>query len=218
MYGGPDGRRLTYGSLTARRRPRSAAVVAQLKPQSQLTLVGTPQRRIDALEIVTGRKQFAMDLDVPGALPTMLCRPPTINGTALSVTNAAAVQAMPGVTDVAIIPHTKFVAGGVAVRATTFGQCIDAIRALDVEWGPGTADGKSDADVLPDLQGAELPMTPALGHRRSTSASRSTSVRATRSRPTAPSPTCGPTAPRSGRPEVADLGPGAARADPGTAR
>ena len=126
-------------------------------------MVGTPQRRIDALEAVTGRKQFAMDLDVPGALPTMLCRPPTINATALSVKNAAEVKAMPGVTDVAIIPHTNFVAGGVAVRAATFGQCIDAVRALDVVWGPGSVDGKSDADVLADLKAAELPMTPALG-------------------------------------------------------
>ena len=47
------------------------------------------RRRIDAVDIVTGRKKFAMDLDVPGALPTMVCRPPTINGTARSVANLA---------------------------------------------------------------------------------------------------------------------------------
>jgi isoquinoline 1-oxidoreductase subunit beta len=160
----PDGRKLTYGSLA-----RSAAVsrtrkvVAQLKPRSQLSVVGTPQRRIDALDAVTGRKQFAMDLDVPGALPTMVCRPPTINGSALAILNEAAVKAMPGVTDVVILPHTQFVPGGVAVRARTFGQCVDAVRALQVQWGPGTVEGKSDADVLRDLVAAELPMTPALG-------------------------------------------------------
>ena len=91
----------------------------------------------------------------------MVCRPPTINGSARSVRNLAQVKAMPGITDVAIIPHTQFVPGGVAVRGETFGQCIDAIRALDVVWGPGTVDGKSDADVLADLKKAELPMTPA---------------------------------------------------------
>ena len=99
---------------------------------------------------------------MPGALPTMVCRPPTINGTARSVSNLAQVKAMPGVTDVAIIPHTPFVAGGVAVRGETFGQCIDAIRALKVVWGPGSADGKSDASVLADLKKAELPMTPPI--------------------------------------------------------
>jgi isoquinoline 1-oxidoreductase beta subunit len=70
---------------------------------------------------------------------------------------------MPGVTDVTIIPHTQFVPGGVAVRATTFGQCIDAIQALHVQWSAGTAGTKSDADVLGDLINNELPMTPALG-------------------------------------------------------
>jgi isoquinoline 1-oxidoreductase beta subunit len=104
-----------------------------------------------------------MDLEVAGALPTMVCRPPTINGTALAVLNDAQVRAMDGVTDVAIIPHTQFVPGGVAVRATTFGQCIDAIRALEVVWAPGAAAGKSDADVLGDLISTEPPMTPALG-------------------------------------------------------
>ena len=69
---------------------------------------------------------------------------------------------MPGVTDVAIIQHTPFVPGGVAVRARTFGQCIDAIRALDVTWGGGTVDGKSDGDVVNALKAAELPLTPAI--------------------------------------------------------
>ena len=159
-----DGRSLSYGSLTSTAAAqRTRAVLAQLKPASQQTLVGNPQPRIDAVEIVTGTKQFAMDLDVPGALPTMVCRPPTINGTALAVLNEAQVTAMDGVTDVAIIPHTQFVPGGVAVRATSFGQCIDAIRALQVQWAPGAGAAKSDADVLQDLIDAELPLTPGLG-------------------------------------------------------
>jgi isoquinoline 1-oxidoreductase subunit beta len=160
----PDGRSLSYGSLTrAAAAPRTRAVLAQLKPASQQTLVGTRQPRIDAVEIVTGTKRFAMDLAVSGALPTMVCRPPTINGFALAVLNEAQVRAMSGVTDIAIIPHTEFVPGGVAVRAATFGQCIDAIRALQVQWAPGAAAGRSDADVLQDLINAELPMTPVVG-------------------------------------------------------
>ena len=164
-----------------------------------MALVGTPQRRIDALDIVTGRKKFAMDLDVPGALPTMVCRPPTINGTVRSVRNLAQVQAMPGITDVAIIPH-RTVAGGVAVRGETFGQCIDAVDALEVVWGPGSVDGKSDADVLADLKNAELPLTPALPLGKTIEQTFTFHFRpAIRSRRTARSPTCAATAPRSGR-------------------
>jgi isoquinoline 1-oxidoreductase beta subunit len=160
----PDGRSLTFAELSVHGAvSKSRMVHAQLKPRAAQKLVGTPQRRIDGHEIVTGSKQFAMDIDVPGALPTMLCRPPTINGTAQSVSNLAEVKAMPGITDVAIIPHTALVPGGVAVRGQTFGQCIDAIDALKVKWGAGTVDGKSDKDVLSDLAAAELPLTPAVG-------------------------------------------------------
>jgi isoquinoline 1-oxidoreductase beta subunit len=157
----PNGQSATFASLSAKAAvSETTTAQAQLKPRSQFRLVGTPQKRIDALDIVTGRKRFAMELDVANAKPTMVCRPPTINGTARSVRNLAQVKAMPGITDVAIVAHTKNVAGGVAVRGETFGQCIDAIRALDVDWGPGPADGKSDAGVLADLGKAELPVPP----------------------------------------------------------
>ena len=159
----PSGQTVSIGSLAQKASATSTrAVTATLKPQSAAGAPGTPQRRIDAVDIVTGRKAFAMDLQIAGALPTMLCRPPTINGSARAVRNLTQVKAMPGITDVAIIPHTDTVAGGVAVRGATFGQCIDAVDALDVDWGPGPVDGKSEADVLSDLKHAELPMTPAL--------------------------------------------------------
>jgi isoquinoline 1-oxidoreductase beta subunit len=157
----PDGSSATFGELTTKGAVSKSRVV---RPQLRaLSLVGTSHARIDGHDIVTGVKPFTMDINVPGALPTMLCRPPTINATALSVSNMSAVLAMPGITDVAIIPHTSFVPGGVAVRGQTFGQCIDAIDALNVTWGPGSVDGKSDGDVRNDLAGAELPLTPALG-------------------------------------------------------
>lgn len=59
---------------------------------------------------------------------------------------------MPGITDVATIKQ------GVAVRGATFGQCIDALRALEVTWGPGTVDGESDDSVRRKLKAAALPM------------------------------------------------------------
>jgi isoquinoline 1-oxidoreductase beta subunit len=158
------GNSVTFGQLAQRAAvSKTTTLGVQLKSMSKFTIVGTSQGRIDALDIVTGRKQFALDINVPGALPTMLCRPPTINGTAKQLVNKAAILAMPGVTDVAIIPHTAFVAGGVAVRAQTFGQCIDAIQAMNVVWGAGTVDGLSEADVAAQLKKSELPMTPALG-------------------------------------------------------
>ncbi|MEU8542531.1 molybdopterin cofactor-binding domain-containing protein [Streptomyces sp. NPDC048717] len=147
------GIRLTYGELAVKAASLADIQVSVgLKEPGQFRVIGTDQRRIDALEAVTGRKKFAMDLQVPGAMPTMVCRPPTINGKVRSVENLAEVRAMPGITDAVTVST------GVAVRGRTFGQCIDAVRALKVTWGPGTAEGASDATVLAELRKAELPL------------------------------------------------------------
>lgn len=153
------GNTLTFGQVAPHATTTTTRQVrVRLKAASAQSIVGTPQRRIDAVEAVTGRKQFAMDIDVPDALPTMVCRAPDLNGTARSVRNQAEVEAMPGVTHVATIPT------GVAVRARTFGQCIDAVRALDVEWTAGTAPGASADDVLKELRRGQLPLVvPQLG-------------------------------------------------------
>ncbi|HVV25291.1 MAG TPA: molybdopterin cofactor-binding domain-containing protein [Pseudonocardiaceae bacterium] len=150
---GPGGRTASYGSLAAAAASATTvAVTATLKSPDGFTILGTPRNRIDALDAVTGRKRFAMDMQVPNAKPTMVARPPTINGTVVSVNNLAAVRAMPGITDVVAISH------GVAIRGDTFGQCIDAIQAVDVTWAAGPVAGESDDTVEAKLRAAQLPM------------------------------------------------------------
>jgi isoquinoline 1-oxidoreductase beta subunit len=151
----PDGRSLGYGELAAAAASSTTRRVELPSPKAlpKFRILGKPQPRIDALAAVTGAKQFGMDMQVPGALPTMVARPPTINGTVVSLNNKAAILAVPGVTDVAVIST------GVAIRAQTFGQCIDAIQIVDVTWGPGPVDNESDATVLAALK-AGLPILP----------------------------------------------------------
>jgi isoquinoline 1-oxidoreductase beta subunit len=157
----PDGRRVPYAALAEKAAAlRTVVARPQLKQASQLKLTGTEVKRIDARAAVTGTKTFAMDLKVKNAIPTMLCRAPTINARALGIENAAEVRRMPGVEHVALIEKTEFVQGGVAVCARTMGQCIDAIRALKVRWSAGKVDGKNDASVLADLKKAQLPFVP----------------------------------------------------------
>ena len=105
---------------------------------------------------MTGTKDFTLDLQVKGAKPTMVCRAPTLNGTPKRIRNKKKVLAMPGITDVVKVST------GVAVRGRTFGQCIDAVRALDVAWADGPVAGESDQDIARELRAAELPTaTPA---------------------------------------------------------
>lgn len=150
---------ISYGDLSARAAVQQVTPKqVSLKDPADFTVIGTPRNRVDAFEAVTGRKKYAMDLDVvPDALPTMICRAPTIMGTPKSLDNRAQVLAMPGVTHVAVLPT------GVAVRARTFGQCIDAVRAMKVSWNPGTVDTETDKSIREKLLAAEVPLAvPAL--------------------------------------------------------
>src|SRR3954462_7809309 len=155
----PDGRTMTYGDLAEK-----AAVTqtregeGELAPTSTFKVIGKPHNRVDARDAVTGRKRYAMDLHLRGARPTMACRPPTIKGTVKRVRNLAAVKRMPGVTDVGVIST------GVAVRARTFGQCVDAVRALKVSWKPGTVDKESDHTLLKELKANKTPFGDQTGN------------------------------------------------------
>jgi isoquinoline 1-oxidoreductase beta subunit len=128
-----------------------------LKPREEFSVIGKPRNKHDQLAMVTGAKKFVTDLKVPDALPTMVCRAPTLNGTVESVDNIDEVRQMPGVTDVEVVGT------GIAVRAVTFGQCIDAIQVLRAQWGAGTAEGASDDSVLEEVRAAQLPLVVPAG-------------------------------------------------------
>jgi isoquinoline 1-oxidoreductase beta subunit len=148
----PDGRKATYGSLAG---PAARASLPNVsvtpKAEAAHTLVGTPTSRQDARAMVTGKLQYTLDLDIPGAMPVMVRRAPSINGTVKKVNNEAAVRAMPGIIDLAVIPT------GVAVMAETFGQALDGKNALEVTWNAGTVDGEDNASIKKKLQAAALP-------------------------------------------------------------
>ncbi|WP_312866442.1 xanthine dehydrogenase family protein molybdopterin-binding subunit [Streptomyces boluensis] len=154
----PDGRTLSYARLTARAAaPRTEkAPEAPLKSAAEQRVVGRPTNRIDARAIVTGRQEYALDLDIPGAEPAVVRRPPTVNGTVEKVHNTADVRAMSGVLDVVEIPT------GVAVVAKTFGQALAGQAALRVDWGAGTVDDLSHEDIKAKLRKAAPGFLPPL--------------------------------------------------------
>jgi len=131
------------------------------------SVVGQRVTRLDALDIVTGRKKFTLDQAVPNAKPTMVRRPPTINGKFVGINNMNTVMAMPGVIGVVPIPSTNGITPtppGVAVMAETFGQAWAAVNALDVTWAAGPLDGESNATIMRKLKSSLLPFAlPPLG-------------------------------------------------------
>jgi isoquinoline 1-oxidoreductase beta subunit len=147
------GKALSFGDLTAKAAaPVTQAVQVALKDREKFTVIGKPRTKSDARDMVTGKKKFTTDLQLPDALPTVMCRAPDLNGFPRSVQNLDQVRTMPGITDVVKVE------GGVAVRGNTFGQCIDAVNALKVTWADGTEHGADDDSVLKKLRAAELPL------------------------------------------------------------
>lgn len=132
-----DGRKVAYGTIAPAAQLKAPQVAPVPKPLDQLKVIGTPDSRTDARQIVTGRMPYAMDLTVEGALPTVMALPPTAGARFVSVDDAAA-RAMPGVVAVTRPGRPDILIGaGVAVTAQTFGQAIKARDALNVTWTEG---------------------------------------------------------------------------------
>jgi len=161
-----DGRSIPYGELTALAATLPLPVGVP-KPASQYKIVGKPANRLDARDIVTGKKKFTMDQAVPNAMPTVLRMPTQIRGTTIRVNNEAAVRAMPGVIAVVVIPPGGSIVPnppGVAVMAETFGQAWDAGNALNVTWGDGPLKGQSNDSILATCKSSIAPLAlPPLG-------------------------------------------------------
>ena len=162
-----DGRSVPYGEITALAGTLPLPTGVTPKPSSQYKVIGKPANRLDARDIVTGRKKFTMDQDVPNAKPTVLRMPTQIRGTVVRVNNQAAVLAMPGVIAVVVIPGGGTIVPnppGVAVMAETFGQAWTAGNALDVTWGDGPLKGQSNDTILATCKAAIAPLAvPPLG-------------------------------------------------------
>ncbi|MGY1496042.1 molybdopterin cofactor-binding domain-containing protein [Streptomyces sp. QTS52] len=152
MVVAPDGRTATFGSLTATAakvtRPR---VSSKPKPSSRHKVIGKPTTRIDARDIITGKARYAGDLNVAGAKPTVVARPPTLGGKIRTVDDRAA-RALPGVRAVVRV------AGGVAVVADTFHHAFQARDALRITWAPGPLAALSDAAIRSRLRAAVPPL------------------------------------------------------------
>ncbi|MGH8178770.1 MAG: molybdopterin cofactor-binding domain-containing protein [Steroidobacter sp.] len=139
-----DGRRIGYGELA----PIAATLALPqeklaLKDPKQYRIVGSSQRVVDAREIVTGRAQYGIDANLPGALVAIVARCPNFDGELKSF-DASAAKKIPGVRDVIVLngpkhgePLTANLATGVAVIADNTWAAIKGREALEVEWTPG---------------------------------------------------------------------------------
>ena len=213
-----DGRKLSYGELTARASQLLKAPAAMPKNASEYKIIGKPKHKYGLEKIVQGKYPYPMDLHSSKEyLPTVVAMGATHGASVVSIDDSAA-KAIKGVIAVTHVPGMPdyLIPEAVAVTAETFGIAKKAKEALNIQWSAGPMDQLSDAQIDDLLTGSST------RSRRRARASRPPSVgrtcRTPRWRPTAPSPTSPPTRPRSGaaprsRPRPAPAGRDARPAD-----
>ncbi|MGD8908693.1 MAG: molybdopterin-dependent oxidoreductase [Chromatiales bacterium] len=151
---GPGGLVATYGELTADAAKVIKPLVSILpKSLSEYTTIGKARQRKDARDIVTGRMVYTLDVQVSGALPTVIAHSPDIHGVLIAWDDTQA-RSMPGVVDVVQI------SSGIAVIAQTFHQAFRAREVLDMQWSPGPVAGRFDDDMRNELEAASPPLEP----------------------------------------------------------
>lgn len=149
-----DGKSLRYGEIVAFG-PDELQPVTEftLKAPGEWTIIGTPARRLEAKAKVTGRAQFAGDVIEPDMLFAEIKVSPYHDGNNV-LSNAAAVQIMPGVKSVLSLGSIRGAPPLVAVVADQRWRAQRALRELDVQWLAGPAGKVDQARVDKTLRAA----------------------------------------------------------------
>lgn len=117
-----------------------------LKDSAKYRVIGTPVRRHDAEEKVSGSARFGIDVVHPDMLYAAVTMCPVLGGSVRSVDDSRA-KAVPGVVAVVTVAPGKGGSGGVAVVADRYWRAHSALQALAVQWDEGAMAGVSNATI-----------------------------------------------------------------------
>ncbi len=140
----PTGRTITFGAVAADAAAIPAPAQVRLKEPKDWKLIGTPQKRLDVADKVTGKPIYAIDVRVPDMLHAAIVQCPVFKGTLRSV-DESALATMKGVRRVVKLSDA------VAVVADTWWQAKKAIDALSIAWNFGDGAEVSSATIRASL-------------------------------------------------------------------
>ncbi|HEY0439518.1 MAG TPA: molybdopterin cofactor-binding domain-containing protein, partial [Xanthobacteraceae bacterium] len=137
---GPNGRALRFGEIAeaAARMPRPAAV--KLKDPKDWRLIGTPQRRLDVADKVSGKAVYGIDVRMPGMLYAAIAQCPVFGGTLQSVGDSKLV----GTNGIVRVVRLR---DAVAVVGESWWQAQRALEALPIVWDHGEAASLATAEI-----------------------------------------------------------------------
>jgi isoquinoline 1-oxidoreductase beta subunit len=147
------GRSLRFGELAAIAATLTPPESVPLRDPSEWRLIGTPTRRLDTPEKITGQAKFGIDVQLEGMLTAVVARAPSFGANVKSF-DASAARAVPGVRQVVQVPS------GVAVVADHSWAAIKGREALEIEWTSGPASGVDSEEMLAEW--ADLTRSPGV--------------------------------------------------------
>ncbi|MCF2869492.1 molybdopterin-dependent oxidoreductase [Octadecabacter sp. G9-8] len=124
----PDGTALKYTELAADAAGLEPVSGTPLCDPSRWRLIGKPMERLDIIAKSTGTLDYGIDLVVPDMVHATVCVNPRQGGSLISY-DATAARDMTGVLDIVEVTN------GVAVIATNTWYAIQAVNAVEFEWG-----------------------------------------------------------------------------------
>jgi isoquinoline 1-oxidoreductase beta subunit len=151
----PDGTRLSYTDLAAKAAQIDPVSDVTLRDPSEWRLVGQPMQRLDILAKSTGTQDYGIDVEMEGMIHAAVRTNPAMGGDMRGF-DASKAETMRGVQKV--VPIT----GGVGVLADNTWRAFQAVKAIEVEWGPAPypADqsdhwARLDQSFTPDAQDSQ---------------------------------------------------------------
>ena len=141
----PTGRKLRYGEVAAAAAKRPVPADVVVKKPSEWTIIGKGVKRLDTVEKLSGKLQYALDVSLPGMLNAAIAQCPVFGGKLVSF-DAKAIAGMAGVRHVLALGDNT-----VAVVADKYYQAKTALAKLPVVWderGNGGIDSASIAKFL----------------------------------------------------------------------
>jgi isoquinoline 1-oxidoreductase beta subunit len=139
-----SGKKAGYGEMASAAATLEIPGEVTLKETDNFTIIGTDRMNVDGPKLVTGKPLFGLDIQKEGMLIAMIVHPPAFGMTFKSM-DAESVKSMPGIKDVFPIEvypegmEKQWSDGGgipqlVAVVGESTWQCMQAKKALNVEW------------------------------------------------------------------------------------
>ena len=139
-------RSASYGEMASAAAKLPVPETVTLKAFDDFTIIGTSQKNVDGLEIVTGKPLFGSDIYREGMLTAMIIHPPAF-GLKLKSFDVETARSMPGIKDVFVVKvlddnyvrqhfDTCTFLEVVAIVGSSTWEVMNAKKAVQVTWEP----------------------------------------------------------------------------------